>query len=373
MVNSVGIVKAKTFNSKKALKLESGKIINSFNLIYETYGSLNKNKDNAILIPHALSGNHHIAGKYKSSDKYPGWWDNMVGPNKAIDTKKFFVIGVNNLGGNDGSTGPKTKNPLTNKIWGSKFPIVTVKDWVASQKELIDFLGIKKLYAIVGGSLGGMQAIQWSIDFPNMVKKVLCIAAAPNLTAQNIAFNEVARQSIITDKDFNNGDYYLTNKKPKIGLRLARMLGHITYLSIDSMGKKFGRKLKDKKFSYSFSNDFEVESYLNYQGDKFANEFDANTYLRMTKALDYFDLEYTHKKDLNTIFKNVTADYLVVSFSSDWRFSPHRSKEIVKALLHNKINVSYTEIQADAGHDAFLLDNQHYHLIIKRYLNTQND
>lgn len=371
MINSVGIVKAKKFNCNEKLVLSCGDVLSSFTLVYETYGSLNAKKNNAILIPHALSGNHHVAGKYKKEDKHSGWWDNMVGPNKPIDTNKFYVIGVNNLGGNDGSTSSKSINPKTKKVWGSSFPIVTVKDWVASQKKLTEHLGIDKLFAIVGGSLGGMQAIQWSLDFPDYVNKVICIASAPNLTAQNIAFNEVARQAILKDENFSKGNFYNHNKKPKNGLRLARMLGHITYLSNNTMDKKFGRKLVNNKFNYDFSTNYEIESYLNYQGDKFAESFDANTYLRMTKALDYFDLEKNYKKKLSSLFKKIKADYLVVSFSSDWRFPPSRSKEIVKALLDNNINVSYAEIEAETGHDAFLLASNHYHNLISNYLNQK--
>lgn len=368
MNQSVGIVKPKLFHCKDELSLTCGKKLKEFKLIYETYGELNQKKTNAIFIPHALSGNHHVAGKYKKTDKYSGWWENMVGPNKPIDTNKFYVIGINNLGGNDGSTSAKSINPETKKPWGSSFPIVTVKDWVNSQKRLIEHLGIKKLFAIVGGSLGGMQAIQWSINFPDSVAKVLCIAAAPSLTAQNIAFNEIARQAILQDDDFFKGDFYQLKKKPKKGLRLARMLGHITYLSNDTMDKKFGRKLINKQYNYNFKKNYEIESYLSYQGDKFASNFDANTYLRMTKALDYFDLEKNFKKKLSQIFKKIKAHYLVIAFSSDWRFPPSRSKEIVKALLDNNLKVTYAEIKASTGHDAFLLESKHYHNLITNYL-----
>tara|TARA_B100001057_G_scaffold163576_1_gene164213 strand:+ start:2698 stop:3837 length:1140 start_codon:yes stop_codon:yes gene_type:complete len=368
--NTIGIVKPSFFKSSNGIDLESGMRLDSYELIYETYGTLNKKKNNAILVCHALSGNHHLAGYYSKKDKQPGWWDNLIGPGKALDTNKFFVIGVNNLGGSDGSTGPKSINPKTKKIWGSTFPIVTVRDWVISQNELITNLGIEKLAGVLGGSLGGMQALQWSIQYPKKLSNSLIIAAAPNLTAQNIAFNEVARQSILTDPDFNDGDFYKKKKIPKRGLRIARMLGHITYLSNDVMGSKFGRKTvkKNKKNQYNFNTEFEIESYLNYQGDKFANEFDANTYIRMTKALDYYDPAKGNLKNLSKVLKKAKANFLVISFTSDWRFSSKRSKEIVKGLLDNNIKVSYAELSSLSGHDAFLMDDEHYHEIIKSYL-----
>ena len=367
--NSIGIVKPKIFKSLTSLRLQSGKILKEYNLIYETYGKLNKKRDNAVLVCHALSGNHHLAGKYSSKDKYPGWWDNLIGPNKPLDTNKFFVIGINNLGGSDGSSGPKSINKKTKKPWGEKFPITTVEDWVNSHEALITSLNISKLAAVIGGSLGGMQAIQWSIQYPEKIKHAVVIAAAPNLTAQNIAFNEVARQSIITDPDFNKGNYYEKNKRPKRGLRIARMLGHITYLSDDVMGSKFGRKQKNKNYQYDFNTEFEIESYLNYQGDKFAKEFDANTYIRMTKALDYYDPSNGNKANLSKIFKKIKSKFLVISFTSDWRFSPNRSKEIVKSLLDNNIDVKYAEITAASGHDAFLMAEPRYHAILKSYFN----
>ena len=365
--NSVGIVKSKIFKCKNSLKLDCGVMLNEYELAYETYGKLNTKCDNAVLVCHALSGNHHLAGRYSSSDKYPGWWDNLIGPNKPLDTNKFFVIGVNNLGGDHGSTGPKSINPKTKKPWGSKFPIVTIKDWTSSQNELISYLGISMLSGVLGGSLGGMQAIQWSIQYPEKIKNAIVIAAAPNLTAQNIAFNEVARQAIVTDTSFNKGDYYKLGVIPKTGLRIARMLGHITYLSDDVMGRKFGRKIKKINYQYNLNTEFEIESYLNYQGDKFANEFDANTYIRMTKALDYFDPTNGNKKKLSTVFKKIKSSFLIISFTSDWRFSPKRSKEIVKALLDNNISVSYAEIIATSGHDAFLMSDDRYHDILGSY------
>ena len=365
--NSIGIVKTKIFKSSNSLRLKSGKVLKEYSLVYETYGKLNAKKNNAVLVCHALSGNHHLAGKYSSKDKHPGWWDNLIGPNKPLDTNKFFVIGINNLGGSDGSSGPKSINKKTNKPWGSKFPITTVEDWVNSHEALITSLDISKLAAVIGGSLGGMQAIQWSIQYPEKIEHAIVIAAAPNLTAQNIAFNEVARQSIITDPDFNKGNYYEKKKLPKRGLRIARMLGHITYLSDDVMGSKFGRKQKNKGYQYDFNTEFEIESYLNYQGDKFAEEFDANTYIRMTKALDYYDPANGNKKNLSKIFKKIKSKVLVIAFTSDWRFSPNRSKEIVKALLDNNINVKYAEITAASGHDAFLMTEPRYHAIIESY------
>jgi len=365
--NSVGIVKSKIFKCKNSLKLDCGVMLNEYELAYETYGKLNTKCDNAVLVCHALSGNQHLAGRYSSSDKYPGWWDSLIGPNKPLDTNKFFVIGVNNLGGGHGSTGPKSINPKTKKPWGSKFPIVTIKDWTSSQNELISYLGISMLSGVLGGSLGGMQAIQWSIQYPKKIKNAIVIAAAPNLTAQNIAFNEVARQAIVTDTSFNKGDYYKLGVTPKTGLRIARMLGHITYLSDDVMGRKFGRKIKNTNYQYNLNTEFEIESYLNYQGDKFANEFDANTYIRMTKALDYFDPTNGNKKKLSAVFKKIKSSFLIISFTSDWRFSPKRSKEIVKALLDNNISVSYAEIIAASGHDAFLMSDDRYHNILGSY------
>ncbi len=366
--NSVGIVAPKLAHFNQPFTLKSGAVLPQFDLIYETYGKLNAEKSNAVLICHALSGTHHVAGKYKPEDKYAGWWDNLVGPGKPLDTNKFFVIGVNNLGGCAGSSGPATNNSETNQPWGSQFPIVTVEDWVNSQALLLDYLGIKQLAAVVGGSLGGMQALQWTIAYPERVRHALVIASAPNLTAQNMAFNEVARQAIITDPEFYNGDFYQQNTVPRRGLRIARMLGHITYLSDDAMGVKFGRKLKDDDIHYSFDAEFEMESYLRYQGDKFAGEFDANTYLRMTRALDYYDPAANFGGDLSQALAQVKAKFLVVSFTSDWRFSPARSREIVKALLDNERTVSYAEVTAAHGHDAFLMPDKHYHAIMRQYL-----
>ena len=365
--NSVGIVTAKTAHFNSPLTLKSGEILLSHDLVYETYGELNAAKNNAVIVCHALSGNHHVAGKYAETDKNAGWWDNLIGPNKPLDTNKFFVIGLNNLGGCHGSSGSSSINPKTKKPFGAAFPIVTVEDWVHSQALLLDYLGIETLAAVIGGSLGGMQALQWTLAYPERAKHALIIAAAPNLTAQNIAFNEVARQAIMTDPEFYDGDYYSHNTVPRRGLRIARMLGHITYLSDDAMGEKFGRKLKDT-IKYGFDVEFEMESYLRYQGDKFAGEFDANTYLRMTRALDYYDPALEFGGDLSAALSKVKAEFLVLSFTSDWRFSPARSREIVKALLDNELTVSYAEVTAAHGHDAFLMPDVHYHAILRAYL-----
>jgi homoserine O-acetyltransferase len=367
-ISSVGLVTPQTAHFSEPLALKCGAVLPQYDLVYETYGTLNADKSNAVLICHALSGTHHVAGKYSEDDKYPGWWDNMIGPGKPLDTNRFFVIGVNNLGGCHGSTGPRTINPETGKPWGASFPIVTVDDWVASQARLADQLGIRQFAAIMGGSLGGMQALQWTLSYPDRVKNALVIAAAPNLTAQNVAFNEVARQAIITDPEFYGGDFYEHGVVPRRGLRIARMLGHITYLSDDAMGAKFGRKLKHGEVKYGFDVEFEMESYLRYQGDKFAGEFDANTYLRMTRALDYFDPAAEFGGDLSAALKRARADFLVVSFTSDWRFSPARSREIVKALLDNELEVTYAELTAAHGHDAFLMPDKHYHDVVRAYL-----
>lgn len=364
--NSIGIVTAQTAHFDAPIALKSGEILPAYDLVFETYGTLNAQKSNAVVVCHALSGTHHVAGKYAESDKNAGWWDNLIGPNKPCDTNKFFVICVNNLAGCHGSSGASSINSATGKPFGADFPIITVEDWVHSQARLLDYLGIGTLAAVIGGSLGGMQALQWALSYPDRVKHALVIASAPNLTAQNIAFNEVARQAIITDPEFYDGDYYSHNTVPRRGLRIARMLGHITYLSDDAMGAKFGRKLKNT-IKYSFDVEFEMESYLRYQGDKFAGEFDANTYIRMTRALDYYDPALDFGGDLSAALKVAKAQFLVVSFTSDWRFSPARSREIVKALLDNELTVSYAEVTAAHGHDAFLMPDAHYHAILRNY------
>ena len=365
---SVGIVQSQTAHFDTPLALSSGAVLPAYDLVYETYGTLNAARSNAILICHALSGNHHVAGRYGAEDKNPGWWDNMIGPGKPIDTKRFFVVGLNNLGGCHGSTGPSSINPETGKPYGSEFPLVLVADWVQTQARLADLLGIQQWAAVIGGSLGGMQALRWSISFPERVRHCLVIASAPKLTAQNIAFNDVARQAILTDPDFHGGNYYEHGVVPKRGLRLARMLGHITYLSDDGMGEKFGRLLKSGEYKYGFDVEFEIESYLRYQGDRFAGVFDANTYLLMTKALDYFDPARHYDGKLSKAMQQAKARFLVVSFTSDWRFSPARSREIVKALLDAQKDVSYAEIESAHGHDAFLMTDAQYFALMRTYI-----
>ncbi len=367
-VNSIGIVSAQRATFDTPLVFRSGAVLPRYELVYETYGALNADKSNAILICHALSGHHHVAGYYADDLKNIGWWNNMVGPGKPIDTDKFFVIGLNNLGGCHGSTGPSSLNPETGQPYGANFPVITVEDWVVSQARLADRLGIRQFAAVIGGSLGGMQALQWSLTYPDRVRHVFAIAAAPHLTAQNIAFNDVARNAILTDPDFHGGDYYQHNVVPTRGLRLARMLGHITYLSDNAMADKFGRDLRSGKFSYSYEVEFEIESYLRYQGDKFASYFDANTYLLMTKALDYFDPAHDTGGDLNQVFARAKASFLVISFTTDWRFSPQRSREIVRPLLHNRRNVSYAEITSTHGHDSFLMQDPYYLDVMRTYL-----
>ena len=368
--DSVGIVSPLCARFDTPLTLKSGAVLPGFELMYETYGELNATRSNAVLVCPALSGHHHAAGIHADAPKNTGWWDNLIGPGKPLDTRKFFVISVNNLGGCHGSTGPMSTNPETGKPWGADFPVVTVEDWVAAQSLLADRLGIDCWAAIIGGSLGGMQAMAWSIHLPARVRHALVIASAPKLTAQNIAFNEVARQAIITDPDFHGGHFYEHNTLPRRGLRLARMLGHITYQSDDLMAEKFGRRLREGGRKFSFEVEFEVESYLRYQGDKFAGSFDANTYLLATRALDYFDPAHDAGGDLANAFAPATADYLLVSFSTDWRFAPSRSREIVDALMRKGRNVSYAEIESSAGHDSFLLDDPHYHAVLRAYFDN---
>ena len=365
---SVGVVATQRAHFDQPLQLRSGGVLPAYDLVFETYGTLNAAKSNAILVCHALSGNHHIAGHYADQPDNIGWWDNIVGPGRPLDTDKFFIVGLNNLGGCHGSTGPSSPNPATGKPWGADFPMVAVIDWVHAQARLADLLGIDSWAAIMGGSLGGMQALRWSITYPERVRNTIIIAAAPKLSAQNIAFNDVARQAILTDPDFHGGHFYEHNTRPVRGLRLARMLGHITYLSDDQMGEKFGRELRNDKLSYHFGVEFEVESYLRYQGDKFASYFDANTYLLMTKALDYFDPAREENGSLTATMARSTANSLIISFSTDWRFSPARSKEMVAALLANGRNVSYADIDLNFGHDSFLMDDAHYHAVIDAYL-----
>ncbi|SFI72810.1 homoserine O-acetyltransferase [Nitrosomonas sp. Nm34] len=367
--DSIGIVAPLKIFFDTPLSLESGAVLDNYELVYETYGELNATRSNTVLICHALSGNHHAAGVYADNPKNVGWWNNMIGPGKPIDTHKFFVIGVNNIGGCHGSTGPASINKKTDKHYGADFPMVTTVDWAETYVRLADKLGIDQFAAVVGGSLGGMSAMQLALYAPEKVRHAVIIAAAAKLTAQNIAFNDVARQAIITDPDFHGGDYYSHGTLPRRGLRLARMLGHITYLSNDSMAEKFGRELRAGSLSFNFDVEFQIESYLRYQGDKFAEQFDANTYLLMTKALDYFDPARDYDDDLSAAFRCAKANFLVLSFSSDWRFSPERSRAIVKALLDNGLNVSYAEILSRHGHDSFLMKDEHYHQLVRAYMN----
>lgn len=366
--SSVGIVSAQRALFETPLPLAGGTVLPSYELVFETYGQLNAARSNAILICHALSGHHHVAGRYSEDDKTAGWWDNMIGPGKPIDTNRFFVVGLNNLGGCHGSTGPSSIDPASGQPWGSRFPVVTVPDWVTAQARLADRLGVERWAAVIGGSLGGMQALQWSINYPERVANALVIASAPKLSAQNIAFNDVARQAIITDPDFCGGDFYAQGTIPRRGLRLARMLGHITYLSDDGMGEKFGRMLRSGEYKFGYDVEFEIESYLRYQGDKFSDYFDANTYLLMTKALDYFDPAKDYGGDLVAALQRATANFLVASFTSDWRFSPERSRETVKALIAAGKRVAYAEIESVHGHDAFLMTDEPYMNLMRAYL-----
>lgn len=358
------------------LALRSGASISDYTLAYETYGTLNAERSNAVLVCHALNASHHVAGVYQGQARSEGWWDNMVGPGKPLDTDRFFVIGVNNLGSCFGSTGPMHVNPATGRVYGADFPVVTVEDWVDAQAALLDALGIETLAAVMGGSLGGMQALSWTLQYPDRVRHAVVVASAPNLTAENIAFNEVARRAIVTDPDFHGGHFYEHGVVPKRGLRIARMIGHITYLSDDVMNAKFGRILRSAvegevagaDYRYSTQDvEFQIESYLRYQGDKFSEYFDANTYLLITRALDYFDPARSHGGKLSAALAQARAKFLLVSFKTDWRFSPARSREIVKALLDNSRNVSYAEIDAPHGHDAFLLDDVRYMGVVRSY------
>jgi homoserine O-acetyltransferase/O-succinyltransferase len=381
------IAQPQTLHFAEPLLLQSGKSIRAYDLTYETYGTLNADKSNAVLVCHALNASHHVAGVYANADaklqeKSAGWWDNMIGPGKPVDTNHFFVIGVNNLGSCFGSTGPMHINPDTQQVYGADFPVVTVEDWVNAQALLMDKLGIETLAALMGGSLGGMQALSWTLQYPDRVRHAIVIASAPNLTAENIAFNEVARRAIVTDPDFHSGHFYDHGVIPKRGLRIARMIGHITYLSDDVMNAKFGRQLKQSlgldstkngtdTYSYTTQEvEFQIESYLRHQGDKFAEYFDANTYLLITRALDYFDPARKFGGDLTKALAIAKAKFLLVSFTTDWRFSPSRSRELVKALLDNNRDVSYAEIDAPHGHDAFLLDDPRYTSLVSCYFNS---
>ncbi len=371
------IAESKSMLFEAPLPLQSGASIHGYSLSYETYGMLNADKSNAVLICHALNASHHVAGVYADQPNNTGWWDNMIGPGKSLDTDQFFVIGVNNLGSCFGSTGPMHANSDTGRVYGADFPVVTVEDWVNAQARLLDALGIEQLAAVMGGSLGGMQALSWTLQYPERVKHAVVVASAPNLNAENIAFNEVARRAIVTDPDFHDGHFYAQGVVPKRGLRIARMIGHITYLSDDVMNEKFGRELREavthNATGYKYSTqevEFQIESYLRYQGDKFSEYFDANTYLLITRALDYFDPARAFGGDLSKALARASCKFLLVSFSTDWRFSPARSREMVKALLDNRRDVSYAEIDAPHGHDAFLLDDARYLNVVRSYFDN---
>jgi homoserine O-acetyltransferase len=369
------VAHAQSMHFEAPLPLQCGASVRAYDLAYETYGTLNADRSNAVLICHALNASHHVAGVYAGQDKSEGWWDTMIGPGKPVDTDRFFVIGVNNLGSCFGSTGPMHLNPDTGRVYGADFPVVTVEDWVDAQARLLDALGISTLAAVMGGSLGGMQALSWTLRYPDRVRHAAVIASAPNLNAENIAFNEVARRAIVTDPDFHGGHFYQHGVVPKRGLRIARMIGHITYLSDDVMNAKFGRDLRRSvgdvaQDSYLYSTqdiEFQIESYLRYQGDKFSEYFDANTYLLITRALDYFDPAREHGGNLAQALAAATAKFLLVSFTTDWRFSPARSREMVKALLDNGRHVSYAEVDAPHGHDAFLLDDPRYMAVVRAW------
>jgi homoserine O-acetyltransferase len=370
--NSVGIIAPISHHFDQPLTLASGKVLPAFDVVYETYGALNSNASNAILICHALSGDHHAAGYHSMNDAKPGWWDNYIGPGKVIDTNKFFVVSPNNIGGCAGSTGPASINPETAKSWGASFPRLRARDWVNVQARLADVLGIQQWAAVIGGSLGGMQAMRWSLEYPDRLRHCIVIASAMKLTAQNLAFNEIARQAITSDLNYHNGDYLAHDTSPEKGLALARMIGHVTYLSDGAMGAKFGRNIRSGSFELGQDSDieFQVQSYLRHQGKSFTGTFDANTYILMTQALDYFDLAREYDDDAAKAFASAQCKFLVVSFTSDWRFAPERSREIVNALIAAGKSVSYGEIESSAGHDAFLLPNARYEKFFDAYLNN---
>ena len=369
-VHSHSIITPQIIDFHSPFTLQNGQVLPHFSLAVETYGTLNADKNNAVLICHALSGDHHVAGRHHPDDRYAGWWDNMVGSSKPIDTDKFFVVGVNNLGGCAGSTGPLSPHPSGEGSYGADFPMVTVRDWVRSQALLADHFGISQWAAVVGGSLGGMQALQWTLEYPERIRHALVIASSPRLSAQNIAFNDVARQAIITDPDFHGGHYARHHVLPKRGLRIARMMGHITYLAEYGLGHKFGRQRRRPDYQYHYDIEFEVESYLRHQGDKFSGRFDANSYLLMTKALDYFDPAAEYGHDLQKALSRVQARFFVASFSSDWRFSPSRSHELVKALIGARKAVQYIEVESHHGHDAFLMEDPPYINAVRAYMHN---
>ncbi len=376
-MSSIGVVTPASMHFAEPLHLSSGAILRDYTLVYETYGKLNADRSNAVLVCHALNASHHVAGLHADADGNPqpktqGWWDNLIGPGKPLDTHQFFVVCINNPGSCFGSTGPMHAHPDTGRIYGADFPVMTVEDWVNAQGRVLDRLGITQLAAVLGGSLGGMQALSWTLQHPQRVRHCVAVATAPKLSAQNIAFNEVARQAIITDPDFHGGHFYAHGVVPRRGLRVARMIGHITYLSDDVMEQKFGRDLVGREIGdaprYSTQDiEFQVESYLRHQGDKFSDYFDANTYLLITRALDYFDPARAFGGDLAAAMAQAVAKFLIISFTTDWRFSPARSREIVKALVDQRHDVSYAEIDAPHGHDAFLLDDPRYHDVVRAY------
>ncbi|MET0378005.1 MAG: homoserine O-acetyltransferase [Spongiibacteraceae bacterium] len=368
--NSVGLVLPQVRHFAEPIALACGRDLAGYDIVYETYGALNADRSNAVLICHALSGHHHAAGFHSEDEKKPGWWDDYIGPGKPIDTSKFFIVSLNNIGGCHGSTGPASINPATGTPWGPDFPSLRVRDWVHTQRRLMDVLGIDQWAAIIGGSLGGMQVMRWSLEYPERVRHAIVIASAMKLSAQNIAFNEIARQAITADVNFHGGRYLEHNVIPDRGLALARMVGHITYLSADGMMEKFGRDLKAGDFSLGSNEEveFQVQSYLRYQGDTFSKAFDANTYILMTRALDYFDLAREYGDDPAAAFACVQSRFLVISFTSDWRFSPLRSREIVNALIAARRQVSYTEIDAPHGHDAFLVPIPRYEAAFSAYM-----
>ena len=368
--DSVGLVEPRTFRYDEPFRTSCGRELPSIELVYETYGTLNSSASNAVLVCHALSGDHHAAGLHSANDKKPGWWDHHIGPGKSIDTNFYYVVSLNNLGGCGGSTGPASINPATGAPWGPDFPSLRVRDWVDSQHILMDHLGIAQWAAVIGGSLGGMQALRWALEYPALLRHCIVIASAMKLSAQNIGFNNTARTAITSDPEFHGGHYYQHNCRPKNGLAIARMIGHITYLSGDLMGERFGRELRAGSFARGEESDleFQVESYLRYQGDSFASNFDANTYLLMLRALDYFDLAREYGDDPVAAFSNAQCKFLVLSFTSDWRFSPARSREIVNALIAAEKPVSYAEIDSAYGHDAFLLPVDRYNAVFSAYM-----
>jgi homoserine O-acetyltransferase len=364
----VGLVEPRDFVSIESFLFESGQTLPGFTLRYETYGRLNAARDNVVIICHALSGDHHCAGIHALTDRKPGWWNNLIGPGKAVDTNRFFVLCSNCLGGCQGSTGPSSINPATGRPYGVSFPFVTVRDMVRAQKRLLDSLGITSIYAAIGGSMGGMQVLQWGIEYPGFIRRLLAMATTARESAQGIGFNEVGRQAIMQDPGWNHGDYE-RNGGPRVGLAIARMMAHITYVSDASMDRKFGRKRKGAadNAAYNFDVQFEVESYLRYQGESFINRFDANSYLYITRAIDHFDLAAAYGS-LEKAFEHVEAETLVVGFTSDWLFPPQQNRDISLALLRSGKRASYAELDTDLGHDSFLLESEELYALVRGFL-----